>query len=124
MLFRSYELNTPLQVLMIESSVGQVIGNLPPVNQLLDISANNLILSAFKQSETNPDYWILRCYECQGESAKLTLKSSLEITIDCSVDLLENIKETDNSEQEHRILPWKIASFLIKVTSFLPNLSC
>ncbi len=112
---RGYELNTPLQVLIKQSNVGQVTVNLPPVNQLLGVSAKNLIVSAFKQSETNPDYWILRCYECQGENAKFNLQTSLRLSIDNSVDLLENVQEIDDLEQRYLISPWKIASFLMKV---------
>ena len=114
---RGYELNTPLQVLIMESNLGQVTANLPPVNQFLGISSNNLILSAFKQSETNPSCWILRCYECQGENAELTLDTSLRLTIDSSVDLLENLKEIEHNYHKYCISPWKIASFLTKVTS-------
>src|SRR4028119_448211 len=43
---------------------------LPTVGKFLDLSAENLVLIAFKQSEDDSNVWILRCYECHGEEAK------------------------------------------------------
>jgi alpha-mannosidase len=62
---------------------------LPAVGKFLDLSAENLVLMAFKQSEYDSNVWILRCYECRGEEAKLELKSDLGLAISQPVDLLE-----------------------------------
>jgi len=44
---------------------------LPAAGKFLDLSAENLVLMAFKQSEDYFNVWILWCYECRGEEAKL-----------------------------------------------------
>ncbi|WRH68200.1 MAG: glycosyl hydrolase-related protein [Planktothrix sp. GU0601_MAG3] len=63
---------------------------------------------AFKHSETKSQEWILRCYECQGEETMLELKNNLGLTIDYSVNILEQPQETTVS-----ISPWKIVSFAL-----------
>ena len=91
--------------------------SLSPIGKFLDLSANNLILMALKQAETDPQQWILRCYECQGEVAKLSLQSDLGLKLGDSVDLLEYpLYELENSStrQSKNIQPWKILSFSIK----------
>lgn len=106
---RGYELNVPLQVL-VDREIGKAeIPCLPAVSQLLNLSAPNLILSAFKQSESHPARWILRCYECQGEKAELRIESDWELALLQSVNFLEQPGET--SDQYNQIYPWKIASF-------------
>ena len=62
---------------------------LPAAGKFLDLSAENLVLMAFKQSEDDSNVWILRCYECRGEEAKLELNSDLGWAISHPVDLLE-----------------------------------
>ena len=44
---------------------------------------------AFKPSEDNPQQLILRCYECHGEIAELSLQSNLGLYLGNEVDLLE-----------------------------------
>jgi|GEM_PF-3111897 len=61
---------------------------LPAVGKFLDLSAENLVLMAFKQSEDDSNVWILRCYECRGEEAKLELKTDLGLAISQPIDLL------------------------------------
>ncbi|WP_445173937.1 glycosyl hydrolase-related protein, partial [Microcoleus sp.] len=62
---------------------------LPAVGKFLDLSAENLVLMAFKQSEDDSHVWMLWCYECHGEEAKFELKSDLGLAISQPVDLLE-----------------------------------
>ncbi|MEA5594925.1 alpha-mannosidase, partial [Rivularia sp. UHCC 0363] len=111
---RGYEFNQPLKVVVREKSNPKV--STPSSTQTLkdqasfiDISAQNLILMAFKQAEDNPQQWIMRCYECQGETAELQLTSDIGLTVTKSVDLLE--RPLVNSELA--IAPWKIASFKV-----------
>ena len=59
---------------------------LPAAGKFLDLSAENLVLMAFKQSEDDSNVWILRCYECRGEEAKLELNSDLGLAISHPVD--------------------------------------
>jgi alpha-mannosidase len=80
------------------------------------LQAENLILTAFKQSESNLNQWILRCYECHGESAELSFKSDLDLAIAHPVDLLERASPTPEplfNEQKFSLLSWKIASFRV-----------
>ncbi|HEY9597313.1 MAG TPA: glycoside hydrolase family 38 C-terminal domain-containing protein, partial [Cyanophyceae cyanobacterium] len=112
---RGYELNLPLQV-RLHPFIKTNNPCLPPVGQFLDLQAENLVLMAFKLSEDQPNQWILRCYECHGEQADFSLKSDLGLTLNHSVDLLEqpipNCEESPD-ERSLRILPWKIASFSV-----------
>ncbi|MEO1428871.1 MAG: alpha-mannosidase [Cyanobacteria bacterium J06633_8] len=108
---RGYEFNQPLKVLLCQHrSQNQ---KLPHKASFIDISNPNssysLILMAFKQAQENPQQWILRCYESQGETAEFQLTSDISLNIKESVDLLE--RPLPNSE--FTIKPWKIASFTI-----------
>ena len=65
---------------------------------------------AFKQSEDNPQQFILRCYECHGEIAELSLESDLGLYLGNEADLLE----FNSSEQQNlTIQPKKIATFQV-----------
>ena len=113
---RGYELNIPLQA-MVLPSVNQQNSSLPAVGQFLDLQAENLILMALKQSEDNPQQWILRCYECHGEEAQMQLKSDVGLAIAHPVDLLErpiDAAEVFPTGQSIRIQPWQIASFTLE----------
>jgi alpha-mannosidase len=112
---RGYELNQPL-LAMILPRVSRPKGaiELPAVGCLLDLSAENLILMAFKQSEDNPNRWVLRCYECHGEEALLRLESDLGLEIEQPVDLLEQPALAPQPDGQYlRIAPWKIASLAV-----------
>ncbi len=104
---RSDELTQPLQVVYLSEDRPQ--GTLPPVASFLDLNCENLILSALKQSEDNPNEWILRCYECHGQAADLQLKNDLGLTIAEPVDLLEG-----SIEGNTQIQPWQVRSFRLK----------
>ncbi|HLO51365.1 MAG TPA: alpha-mannosidase [Kamptonema sp.] len=118
---RGYELNLPLKVKVL--SVGENrAATLPSVGKLLDLSGENLVLMAFKQSEDDSNIWILRCYECWGEEGKLELKSDLGLAIAHSVNLLEasvneertaKAQRAQREEEDVKIGPWKIASFAV-----------
>ncbi len=111
---RGYELNLPLQV-FIRPDLGQEENtSLQPIGRLLDLQSENLILMALKQAEDNFEKWILRCYECHGESADLSLKSDLNLAIAHSVDVLEQPNDTRQLSPDapsFKIAAWKIASF-------------
>ena len=105
---KGYEFNLPLQVVMPNSKENQQ-GNLPPVFQGLEIKPDNLILSAFKPEENGSNNYILRCYDCEGNSAKIQLNSDLSLTMDKPVNLLEELVDGDNI-----VNPWKIVSFRVE----------
>jgi alpha-mannosidase len=79
------------------------------VAQWLKFSADNLILMSFKQSETSPQSWVMRVYECQGENAVIDWQNQLQLTVKESIDGLE--RAIDPMEQ---ISPWQIATWLLK----------
>jgi alpha-mannosidase len=103
----------------VEEPDARNMASLPPVGQLLDLQAENLILIALKQSEDNLQQWILRCYECHGEEAQIQLNGDLDLAIAHPVDLLErpiDAPEMFASGQIASIQPWKIATFVVKRT--------
>jgi alpha-mannosidase len=102
---KAYELLQPLQAVTL--AYPSEHGTLPPVHSFLDLQSENLILSSLKQSEDNPDEYILRCYECHGEPAELNLEGDFEIVE--SLDLLE--RPIDIPAQ---IQPWQIRTYKIK----------
>ena len=101
--------------MFIPASKSASENTLSPVGTLLDLSAENLVLTAFKQSESDPRNWILRCYESHGESADLALKSDLGITVSHPVDILERPIQIDEKPlaENIEVLPWKILSLNI-----------
>jgi alpha-mannosidase len=115
---RGYELSADFTCFASLLNLASSRGNLPPVGQLIGLGAENLVLMAFKQSEDDPDQWVLRCYECHGEEAELTLQSDLGLQIVEEVDLLERpIAKIQG--RSVKIKPWTIASFKVKVSSQL-----
>jgi len=108
-----YALNIPLKVMFIPASKSANENTLSAVGTLLELSAENLVLTAFKQSESDPQSWILRCYESHGKSADLSLKSDLGITVSHPVDILERPIQIDDKPltENIEVLPWKILSF-------------
>ena len=116
---QGYELNLPLLVKVLPKLEKKGRKTLPAVGKFLDLSAENLVLMAFKQSEDDSNVWILRCYECHGEEAKLELNSDLGLAISHPVDLLEqpiNLPQNSDDGTSFRISPWKIASFAVNLS--------
>ncbi|MTJ10313.1 alpha-mannosidase [Anabaena sp. UHCC 0204] len=103
---RGYELNVPLQILVNPENY-QSKENASPSHSFLNLSADNLILMALKPSEDHPEKFLIRCYECHGKTADLSLESDL-FTLGKPVNLLEN-----PIKPEEKIQPWKISTFEI-----------
>ncbi|MBE9118588.1 alpha-mannosidase, partial [Lusitaniella coriacea LEGE 07157] len=104
---------------MLPSQESEAVPILPPVASLLDLSAENLILTAFKPTENDPKTYILRCYECHGKPAELSLNNELQLNLKHSVNLLEQPllqQENDVKNRFDLIQPWKVASFIISKT--------
>ena len=121
---QGYELNLPLLVKVLPKLEKNDHKTLPAVGNFLDLSAENLVLMAFKQSEDDSNVWILRCYECHGEEAKLELKSDLGLAISHPVDLLEqpiNLSQNSDDGTSFTISPWKIASFAVNLSLPMEN---
>ena len=116
---QGYELNLPLLVKVLPKLEKNGHKTLPAVGKFLDLSAENLVLMAFKQSEDDSNVWILRCNECHGEEAKLELRSDFGLAISQPVDLLEqpiNLPQKSDEGTSFRISPWKIASFAVNLS--------
>ncbi|PSB31170.1 alpha-mannosidase [Chlorogloea sp. CCALA 695] len=104
-----YELNVPFQVIQLPATSSSKPGTLPEVGSFLNLSADNLVITAFKQSEDNPQEWILRCYECHGLVAeKVSLQSNLGLEVTQQVDILERPTQTNFDT-----MPWKITNFVV-----------
>jgi alpha-mannosidase len=121
---RGYEFNQPLKVVVSEENINSDLST-PSQTQtvkekasFIDISAQNLILIAFKQAQDNPQQWVIRCYECHGETAEFKLTSDIGLNVKESVDLLERSLPTPEYLSESKtftIQPWKIASFKVSI---------
>lgn len=113
---RGYELNLPLQVMIDRDLEINQIATFPPVGRFLELSAQNLVLMAFKQSEDDPQQWILRCYECHGQLAELSLQSDLGLAVSNPTDGLERLTQSSEQLLENKTLsvsPWKILNLSI-----------
>ena len=61
-----------------------------------------------QKSEKDRENIILRCYECYGKTAKLSLKGDLNLKIIGEVNCLE---EDNNQKFNTKIKPWKVKTF-------------
>jgi alpha-mannosidase len=106
---KGLELNSPLQVLELASrSKNDVDRDFPTTGSLIDLEADNLVLMAFKPSETLDNSWLLRCYECHGVEGEIKLAGGLDLRIDRVVNLLE---QPELEQVDLVIKPWQIQSF-------------
>ncbi len=111
---KGLELNSPLQVLQLAPQPKIDINkHLVPSNSLIDLQAENLVLMAFKPSETLAEAWVLRCYECHGIEGKIELTGDLGLQIDRVVNLLE---EVQLGTLDSGVKPWQIRSFEVSPT--------
>ncbi|PZO20029.1 MAG: alpha-mannosidase [Leptolyngbya foveolarum] len=79
----------------------------------LEIHNDNVILSAFKPAEDNPNGIILRCYEAHGEAANLSLKSSLGMpdSLDKHIYQTNLLEAPVENQQSAPIEPWQISTY-------------
>jgi alpha-mannosidase len=102
------ELNSPLQVIQLAPKPKiDDTRDLAYSNSFIDLHAENLVLMAFKPSETIDRSWVLRCYECHGVETEIELTGELDLGIDRALNILEELQ----SEPGDRIKPWQIQSF-------------
>ena len=113
---KGYEFNRPLQVWLCTEADQKPLSTqnlLNPSASFLNLGENSLILSAFKQSEADPNQFVLRCYESQGAATQLTLQSSLNLQIFDSVNLLEQVNQESLNLNNFEVQPWKIVSLAV-----------
>ena len=111
---KGYELTTPLQtVILDQNSFSNSQNNkLSPAKELLNLSADNLILMAFKLAGDQQP--IIRCYEAHGEENKLTFKNNTDLQIDSSINCLEE-KQNISNLHSFKIKPYQIISLKFRV---------
>lgn len=120
---RGYELNQPLQVLVLElSALKPSSATLPPVSSFLALPSN-FVLSAFKPAEDNSKHWVLRGYECHGNSGSLNWQNGFGSTLrqvlnpsPVRVNLLEQVLEQPAPQTSGSIAPWQIATYRFEQT--------
>ncbi|MBD2091375.1 alpha-mannosidase [Microcoleus sp. FACHB-1515] len=103
---RGYELNQPPIVHFPKAATAPT---LPPTCEFLNLSAPNLICSAFKRSHVNPQQWILRCYEACGQNAAIALSGYLKLQLCDRTNLLEEVIEIEIEE----VKAWAIATVAV-----------
>ncbi|MGL5507980.1 MAG: glycoside hydrolase family 38 C-terminal domain-containing protein, partial [Microcoleaceae cyanobacterium] len=117
----AHQLNIPLQV-QIRSPLTPLIKGgkelnekLPPIYSFFNWSNELIILTTLKQSENNPNKWILRLCEMTMENQEWQWSNNLGLQIENQVNLLENSidSEIDNFNLPVNIKPAKIVSFTL-----------
>jgi len=124
---RGWEFNIPL----LSAQTDGHEGSLPPKHSFLQVSADNLVLSALKPSG-NPvasfqypasdarQGIILRVYEAEGKGTKAKFTLSLPIESVWRTDLLENREsplEVNGKSFESDVGAFSVETFEVKVTS-------
>ena len=114
---KAYELNTPLQTVLLDQYQPDIPESnlLPSKSELLNLSADNLVLMALKLSSKQEI--IMRCYEAHGLEADLNLRGDFDWELSTSLDCLE--RENIPGEQHNKIKPYKIATFKLKRKTIL-----
>jgi alpha-mannosidase len=85
---------------------------------LLNLSAENLVLMAFKPAEDDQNAIVIRCYECHGKTAEINFHSDFGYRLETQIDLLERPIPTppfSSNQQNFTIQPWKVVSFKVAV---------
>ena len=105
---KGYELNTPLQTVICDrlERNNSLTDRLPPTSQLLNLSADNLILMALQMSDRN---LAMRCYESSGIETSIKIQSDLNLELNRQVDCLGREQLLD--KPLNLIQPYKIAGF-------------
>lgn len=101
--------NTPLRAYFPKNK-NESPNLLPSSHSFLKFNANNLILLALKQSETNESL-ILRFYEAYGELAALDYQSDFGWQIKQELDALESPL---SDELLATVQPWKIKTYSVE----------
>lgn len=108
---KAYEFNTPLNVIFRSNNKNDnhKLSLLPSSCELINFKSENIILMALKTIENEPNKFLIRGYECHGESTNLELNGVLNLALKTRVNLLENL--IDNQSKE--IKPYQIFSYII-----------
>ncbi|MEO1125838.1 MAG: alpha-mannosidase [Cyanobacteria bacterium J06639_16] len=109
--------NAPILDLSNPHSGGQVLW----AQSFLSMGSPNVVLSTFKQSEDNPNQYILRGYEAHGDRGELNLETSLPIGQRQPVNLLEtDLREIADNPLITGISPWQVRSYRLTLIAEAP----
>ena len=106
---KGYELNTPLQAVICDRlEQNSQSTQLPPTNELLNLSADNLILMALQQGDRS---LIMRCYEATGRETRLQIQSNLDLKLRDRVDCLgrQQLEDDFSLVQPYKIISLKLS---------------
>lgn len=114
--------NLPLQAFIPVSTKANKPKTLPSSQAFLEFSKSySLILSALKQSETEPTQYILRCYEPYGLATTSQITNPLKLKLTNSVDLLEEHNPRQNKNVDGNgtlsLQPWEVVNLRLEVSS-------
>ncbi|BAZ45979.1 glycosyl hydrolase 38 domain protein [Chondrocystis sp. NIES-4102] len=109
---KGYEFITPLQIIKLNPDEFNSGGQLPPMSELLNLTANNLILMALKPLNTQE--LVMRFYEAEGKTSELEISSDLKIKLIKKVDCLERNQDLP-SNQDKKVEPYKIITWVLKI---------
>ncbi len=104
-----YELQHPLSLIPAQPTPD---AELAPTGELLSLGDSGLVLTALKQSEVNPQRWILHSYESLGQPAQANLSSHLSLKWGPRTDGLERKLEGDQPSETVR--PFEIVTVEIE----------
>ena len=106
---KGYELNTPLRTIIIDRHQPEKHKHvLAATSELLNLSADNLILTALQSSDRT---LTMRCYESLGVEASLNFRSDLNLKLDSAIDCLNKnkIKLAElNKVKPHKIITYRL----------------
>ncbi|MEL6441636.1 MAG: alpha-mannosidase [Cyanobacteria bacterium J06621_8] len=105
-----YELNTPVSAVIIDPKNQKHNNYLAPKSELINLSADSLILMALKLSDQQQV--VLRCYESQGQAATLKIIGDLNLEVDTQLNCLERLSL--EQETNNRIQAYKIKTFQLR----------
>jgi alpha-mannosidase len=97
------------------NSIDSIDQKLPPIYSFFNWSNELIILTALKQSESDPNKWILRLCEMAMENQEWQWSNNLGLNIEDQVNLLESSinSEIANFNLPINIKPAKIISFIL-----------
>ncbi|MBE9064911.1 alpha-mannosidase, partial [cf. Phormidesmis sp. LEGE 11477] len=85
----------------------------------LTIHNANIIVSALKPTEDNPDEFILRCYEAHGETTNLSVENALGLSNPSAkqTDRADILEASIRHHQPAHIKPWQVSTYCLKPKS-------
>ena len=106
---KGYELNTPLQAVICDRlEQNSQSTQLPPTSELLNLSADNLILMALQQGDRG---LVMRSYEATGRETRLQIQSNLDLKLRDRVDCLgrQQLEDDFSLVQPYKIISLKLS---------------